>query len=140
MSLSASGLCTEEMASASSVSSECRRGLWLRRWAVFKWQMGSSTSSEMTYSSSSTPETPLSAFMSRADAAPSKLPVLPVTTRPSGSTMAPAGPPVVSSFSSAALRAGERLASTPAWFISSSRRSRRSSPAPVRFTSTAVWK
>ena len=47
--------------------------------------------------------------MSSAEAAPSRLPVLPVTTRPSGSTMAPAGPPVVSSFSSAAERAGERF-------------------------------
>ena len=46
--------------------------------------------------------------------------VLPVTTVPSGSTMAPAGPPVVSSFSSAAERAGEWLTETPAWFISSS--------------------
>ena len=140
MSLSASGLCTEEMDSASSVSSECRRGLWLRRWAVFKWQMGSSTSSEMTYSSSSTPETPLSAFMSRADAAPSRSPVLPVTTRPSGSTMAPAGPPVVSSFSSAAERAGERFWLMPAWFIKSSIFFRAASPTPVRLISSAVWK
>ena len=58
--------------------------------------------------------------MSRADAAPSKLPVLPVTTRPSGSTMAPAGPPVVSSSRQAPRSGpGERFWLMPAWFIKS---------------------
>ena len=65
---------------------------------------------------------------------------MPVTTEPSGSTMAPTGPPVVSSFSSAAERAGEKLAFTPAWFISSSSFSTCSWPVPLRRVSTAVWK
>ncbi len=140
MSFSASGLSTEEMESASSVSSECRRGLRLFRCAVFRWQMGSSTSSEITRSSSSTLATPLRAFISRAEAAPSRLPVLPVTTRPSGSTMAPAGAPVVSSFSSAAERAGERLGVMAALFISRSIFSNAASPLPVRLSSSAVAK
>ena len=102
--------------------------------------MGVMASSLITSMSSSTPARPLSAFISSDDAAPSSDDVLPVTTEPSGSTIAPAGPPVVSSFSSAAERAGDKLAFTPAWFISSSRRSMRSWPTPERFTSTAVWK
>ena len=65
---------------------------------------------------------------------------MPVTTRPSGSTMAPAGPPVVSSFSSAAERAGDRFWLMPAWFIRSSIFFRASSPVPVRLISSAVWK
>ena len=95
------------MESAISVSSECRRGLELCRQSVFRWQMGSMAASLMTSISLSTPDTPLSAFMMSDEAAPSSVEVLPVTTVPSGSTMAPAGPPVVSSFSSAAERAGE---------------------------------
>ena len=102
--------------------------------------MGSSTSSEMTFSWSSTSATPFRAFISSAEAAPSKFPVLPVTTRPSGSTMAPAGAPVVSSFSSAAERAGERLGVMAALFMRRSIFSSAASPLPVRFSSSAVAK
>ena len=54
--------------------------------------------------------------------------------------MAPAGPPVISSFRSAAERAGERFWVMFAWFMSSSIFFRASSPTPVRLISSAVWK
>ena len=117
----ATGSVALDTESASSVSSECKRGFFECSVVVFSSQMGSMTSSEMTNRSSSTPATPLSAFISSEEAAPRRSDVLPVTTRPSGSTMAPAGAPVASAFSSAAERAGEKFVSTPTWFINSSR-------------------
>ena len=94
----------------------------------------------MTRWFSSMPVTALSAFISSALAAPSSSPVLPVTTRPLGSTIAPAGAPVVSSLSSAADRAGDRSLSTPAFFMMERSRSTWSSPVPVRLRCTVAAK
>ena len=94
----------------------------------------------MTSSSMSTSVTCLRAFMSRELAAPRRALVLPVTTEPSGMTMAPTGVPVTCSRVSAALLAGEKFLSTPAFFMMISRRSTCSAPMPVRLTATQAWK
>ena len=94
----------------------------------------------MTSTSSSTPDTPFKAFINNADAAPSRFPVFPVTTLPSGSCIAPAGFPVVSAFNSAAERAGERLAVIPALLMSISILLSPQSSTPVLFCSTAAEK
>ena len=136
----ATSLVAEVMDRAMSVSSECRRGFWLPRRRVLSRWMGSMASSLMTSSSMSTPVTAFSAFMSSELAAPRREEVLPVTTEPSGITMAPAGAPVVCSFSRAAERAGEKSLSTPAFFMMPFRRSTCSWPEPVRLTCSAAVK
>ena len=72
------------------------------------------------------------ALSSSAADAPSRGEVLPVTTQPSGSTMAPTGLPVISAFSSAAPTAGHSSGVTPACCItSSSFRTTHSSACPL---------
>ena len=124
------------MVSAISTSSVWSRGfLWPRYW-VFSRHTGSSTWAEISSNWSPMPPTAFSAFSSRAEAAPRVSEVLPVTTRPSGSTMAPAGPPVVSAFSRAADTAGQMSGVTLACCITSSSFRTGSSPALPRSRST----
>ena len=140
MTRAATGLVALVIDNAISVSSECKRRFTLLRCSVFSRQMGSMAASSITGMVSSTPVTALSACISSALAAPNRSPVLPVTTWPSGSTMAPAGAPVAASFSRATARAGERSGVTPARFMMERSRSTCSSPVPVRFKCTAAAK
>ena len=94
--------------------------------------MGSMTDAGTRSSLWSMPAMCFSAFSSSAADAPSRGEVLPVTTLPSGSTMAPAGLPVACSFSSAAATAGHISGVTPACCItSSSFRTTHSSACPL---------
>ncbi len=108
MSFFATSSVAEVIDSAMSVSSECRRGLRLCSWSVFRRQMGVdglvADHVDVVVHAGHALER---VHQKRRLAAPSSVDVLPVTTVPSGSTIAPAGAPVVSSFSSAAERAGD---------------------------------
>ena len=71
-------------------------------WSTFRCWIGSMTVGEMRSSSSGMPASAFSALSSAADEAPSSADVLPVTMRPSPSSIAVAGSPVRSATASAA--------------------------------------
>lgn len=88
---SAKGLVTAEMDRAMSTSSECRRGLWWPRCRSFMSLMGAMMEAGSRSRSLSMPARSFTALRSMAAEGPRRELVLPVTTRPSGSTIAPAG-------------------------------------------------
>ena len=96
MAVAAVGLVAAQMARAISTSLVCRRGLRLPMWFTFRFWIGSITAGAISLISSGMPPSAFSAFSSAAEDAPSSAEVLPVTTLPSGSSMAAAGSPVAS--------------------------------------------
>jgi len=117
---SARGLVTAEMDRAMSTSSECSRGLRWPKLSVLRVLIGSMTEAGISSSLWSMPASFFSAFNSSAADAPSRAEVLPVTTLPSGSTIAPAGLPVASALARDAATAGQMSGVTPACCITSS--------------------
>ena len=130
--MAARGFVRPEIASAISTSSECSRGFRWPRQPVFMALIGSITDEGIRSSLWSMPAIFFSAFSSSAADAPSRGEVRPVTTLPSASTMAPAGFPVATAFSSEAATAGQMSGVTPACCItSSSFRTTHSSACPL---------
>ena len=111
---SARGLVTAEMDRAMSTSSECSRGLWWPRWEIFMSLMGAMMEAGSRSRSLSMPARALMAFIRSAADGPSRELFLPVTMRPSGSTMAPAGIPVDSATCKDAATAGQMSGVTSA--------------------------
>ena len=120
MASSAVGLVAAQIERATRISSVCRRGLWLPRWTVFRFWIGSMMMGEIRWMSFWMPPRAFRALSSAAAEAPSREEVLPVTTRPSGSWMAAAGIPVSSALARAAWITGRSAGETSALFIKSS--------------------
>ena len=100
--ISAVGFVTADIESAMSTSSVCRRGLEFPRCSTFRCWIGARTIGAMRFTRSWMPASVLRLLSRAAEHAPIRPDVLPVTIRPSGSSIAAAGAPVSSAFLRAA--------------------------------------
>ena len=112
------GLVTADIASAMRISSVCKRGLTEPKVSTFNFCIGSMTDASRISTSSGIFASFFSALSSIAEQAPSSLEVLPVMIVPSLSSIAAAGAPVISAFSSAGAITGRSEVFSLLCFIS----------------------